>query len=111
MPWGDMSPRQKQDYMRTTVMPEMRALFVKFDAHRYRHMDCTPCHTRDRVNTDYRMPNEDLLLDPATCTDAPGGDPSVIAMNQFMREQVGPTMGRLLGKPFNSCFLCHAYEL
>ena len=110
LPWERMTPRQKQDYMRSTVMPTMRELFVRFDPHRYPKMGCSPCHTRSSGTPDYRMPNDDLLLDPSTCEPGPGADPSAIAMNRFMLEEVGPTMGRLLGKPFNSCYWCHSYD-
>ena len=111
VPFATMTAQQKYDYMVSTVMPEMRALFVKFDPHRYPRMGCTPCHSRAPGTPDYRMPNEDLPLDPSKCEPGPGSDPREIEMNRFMTEDVGPAMGRLLGKPFDSCFWCHAYEL
>ena len=110
VPWARMTPQQKYDYMRSAVMPEMRALFARFDPHRYAEMGCSPCHARGPGNPDYLMPNDDLLLDPSACVEVPGSDPSVIAMSHFMDEQVGPTMARLLGKPWNSCFWCHSYD-
>ena len=110
VPWERMTAQGKYEYMHVTVMPEMRALFARFDPHRYASMGCAPCHARGRGTPDYRMPNEDLLLDPAACIEVPGSDPSMIAMNHFMDEQVGPTMARLLGKPWNSCYLCHVYD-
>lgn len=109
MPWDRMTPQQKHEYMRSTVMPEMRALFVRFDPHRYAKMGCAPCHARGPGEPDFRMPNEDLPLDPTEC-EKPGSDPSVTAMNRFMLEQVEPAMARLLGKPWHSCFRCHSYE-
>ena len=110
VPWAGMTAQQKQDYMRSTVMPEMRALFVRFDPHRYPKMGCSPCHMRTTGSPDYRMPNLDLPLDPSTCAEGPGTDPAAAKMSRFMLEQVGPTMGRLLGKPFITCYGCHAYE-
>jgi len=108
--WDAMTPQQKEEFMRSTVMPEMRAVFARFDPHRYARMGCTPCHARGRRKQPYLMPNEDLLLDPKACAEVPGSDPSMTAMNRFMDEQVGPTMARLLGKPWNSCFWCHEYD-
>src|ERR1019366_33184 len=75
VPWARMTAQQKQDYMRSTVMPEMRALFVRFDPHRYPKMGCSPCHMRTTGSPDYRMPNLDLPLDPSTCAEGPGTDP------------------------------------
>jgi hypothetical protein len=109
-PWSRLSVQQKDDYMRSTVMPEMRAVFARFDPHRYAKMGCSPCHARGRGKLDYRMPNEDLLLDPAACAEVPGGKAPMDAMNRFMGEQVGPTMARLLGKPWTSCYWCHEYD-
>ncbi|MFI5298033.1 MAG: hypothetical protein ACHREM_08040 [Polyangiales bacterium] len=110
VPWDDMTVQQKDAYMRSTVMPEMRAVFSKFDPVRYSRMGCTPCHARGRGSDKYWMPNEDLLLDPASCEEVPGSDPTMTRMNRFMDEQVGPAMSRLLGKPWNSCYLCHVYD-
>jgi len=108
--WDHMTTEQRADYMRSTVMPEMRAMFARFDPHRYSRMGCTPCHARGRGSADFRMPNEDLLLDPTACADVPGNDPRTVETSRFMDEQVGPAMARLLGKPWNSCFWCHAYD-
>ena len=110
VPWLRMTPEQKYEYMRTTVMPEMKALFMRFDPHRYAAMGCVPCHTRGPGPPDYKMPNIDLPLDPSTCEPGPGADPSMVAMNRFMTDQVGPKMGELLGKEFNSCYWCHVNE-
>jgi hypothetical protein len=103
-----MLPDQKEAYMREAVMPVMRTLFARHDPHRYTNMGCTPCHARGRPG--YKMPNEDLLLDPASCAEVPGADPRMAAESKFMDEEVGPAMARLLGKPWNSCFLCHEYD-
>ncbi|HEX7602035.1 MAG TPA: hypothetical protein VF316_10535 [Polyangiaceae bacterium] len=110
VPWERMTPPQKEEFMRSRVMPEMLAMFARFDPHRYAKMGCTPCHARGPGDPDYRMPNIDLPLNPAACADVPGSDPSLIATNRFMREQVTPAMARLLGRSYESCYWCHAYE-
>jgi len=108
--WDRMTEPQKEDYMRSTVMPEMREVFARFDPHRYANMGCAPCHARGRRDGSYRMPNEELLLDPTKCSEDPGGDPKMVVMYRFMNEEVGPAIARLLGKPWNSCYICHDHD-
>ncbi len=61
--WDSMNPAQKLAYMKTTVLPRMKALFMEYDPHRYPKMDCVPCHSADRARG-WKMPNPDLTLDP-----------------------------------------------
>ncbi len=122
--WDSMSPDQKMAYMKTTVMPRMRALFVELDPHKYPKMDCVPCHSPDRARG-WKMPNPDLTLDPLCIS---GGAETIYGseeaaqetakMSAFMRERVQPAMAALLGRPSYDastktgfdCFGCHAPE-
>lgn len=101
-PWDAMSPAQRHAYMTETVMPEMKALFVAHDEHRYANMTCATCHGRDQG---LAMPSRDLRLEPEAATSAPHGE-----MDRFMRDRVAPTMARLLGRPRFDCFGCHAVD-
>lgn len=120
--WSAMSPEQKSAYMRTTVLPRMKAVFMEFDPHRYPKMDCAPCHAPEAITRGWKMPNPDLLLDPSCLTGTPrslyGSESAAKAMatmDRFMRERVQPEMAALLGRPpydpatqkgFD-CFGCH----
>jgi hypothetical protein len=108
-------------------MPRMKALFMAFDPHRYPKMACTPCHE----TAEWRMPNADLLLDPAcggealdvgapsgAVHDHPSPREKMSRLDEFMLNEVTPEMAKLLGMPAYDpaerkgfgCFGCHTPE-
>lgn len=96
--YADMSRAQKLAFMHDTVMPQMKAVFVEFDRHRYANMSCATCHGQDGEKRGYKMPSPDLLLET---------EPTHTGeIDKFMHEKVAPEMARMLGtKP--DCFSCH----
>lgn len=113
-----MSKEQRLEYMTSTVMPRMKALFVAYDPHRYARMTCATCHGADGRERGWAMPNGDLLLEPSpwnTTGAAPADAPS--ERDAFMARSVAPEMARLLGRPYGpssqtgfGCFGCHTPE-
>ena len=112
IPWSQRSFAEKRDTMVSTVLPDMKALFVAYDSHRYAKMSCATCHGPDAQRLGYLMPNPDLLLDRAEADAAVNNAPSSTAMARFMATQVDPAMKRLLGKDTSrpGCFGCHTPE-
>ena len=106
--------------MKLTVLPEMKKLFVAFDAKRYQKMTCTTCHSDKGPDVKFKMPNPSLPKLPA-----PGDRACFMAIQQkkpeavkFMGTQVKPKMAELLGLPewqMNNptgfgCYQCHTNE-
>lgn len=117
--WPAMSDDEKLEYMTKVVMPEMKSLFVTFDARRFPKMTCATCHGKDGPARGWKMPNPDLLLEIEAVTPTASqaqhhGSP---AMDDFMRGKVAPRMAALLGrspsdpaKPGAECWVCHTLD-
>src|SRR4051812_28810172 len=118
--WAKMDPAAKKKYMKVTVLPTMKKLFVAFDKKAYSKMSCETCHGKKGPENKFKMPNADLPKLPQP-TDRAG----FMALQQkkpeaakFMGTQVKPTMAALLGKPEWSptnpegfgCYQCHTKE-
>jgi hypothetical protein len=119
--WAKMDTAAKKKYMKTTVLPTMKKLFVAFDKKRYSAMNCTTCHGKQAVEkNELKMPSAELPKLPQP-TDRAG----FMALAEkkpeaakFMGTQVKPTMAALLGKPEWSetapdgfgCYGCHTKE-
>ena len=118
--WEKMSVSQRKSYMKKTVLPEMKKLFVGFDSKRYKDMSCATCHGEKAAETKFKMPNPDLPKLPAP-TDRQG----FMALQQkkpeaakFMGTQVKPAIAALLNvdewTPTNpkgfGCYGCHTQE-
>jgi hypothetical protein len=112
VPFDQLTPEQKGQFMAERVLPEMRTMFQEFDAERFAQFDCTTCHGANAMEVSFRMPNGLSPLDPAqmqTLFTSPN------PMPVFMRERVWPRMSELLREPqFDqatgqgfSCFNCH----
>jgi cytochrome c553 len=117
--WEKMSASQRKKYMKTTVLPEMKKLFVAFDK-KYKDMSCGTCHGGNAAETKFKMPNPELPKLPAP-TDRQG----FMALQQkkpeatkFMGTQVKPAIAALLNidewsmtnpKGFG-CYGCHTQE-
>jgi len=117
--WENMNVGQRKKYMKATVLPEMKKLFVGFDK-KYKSMTCLTCHGEKAVENKYKMPNAGLPKLPGP-TDRQG----FMALMQkkpeaakFMGTQVKPSMANLLNlegsTPTNpkgfSCYGCHTQE-
>ncbi|HMR78038.1 MAG TPA: hypothetical protein PKD61_23170, partial [Polyangiaceae bacterium] len=50
-PWDAMGPAERLEYMQSTVMPRMQAVFEAFDEHRFGDVTCATCH-RGRAAAD-----------------------------------------------------------
>jgi hypothetical protein len=114
--WEKMNASQRKKYMKATVLPEMKKLFVGFDK-KYKDMTCMTCHGDKAVENKFKMPNDQLPKLPGP-TDRAG----FMMMQQkkpeavkFMGTQVKPAMAALLNvdewSPTNmkgfGCYGCH----
>jgi hypothetical protein len=118
--WAKMDEKAKKKYMKTTVLPEMKKLFVAVDKKHYSSMNCETCHGKNAPDKKFKMPNADLPKLPQP-TDRAGfmalqqKKPEIV---KFMGTQVKPTMAALLGvaewEPSNpkgfGCYNCHTQE-
>ena len=115
--WEKMDVNAKKAYMKKTVLPTMKKLFVAFDKKHYNAMNCMTCHGQKAAENKFKMPSAELPKLPAP-TDRAG----FMALQQkkpeaakFMGTQVKPTMAALLGKPEwqptnptgFGCYACH----
>ena len=111
--WADMNHDQRMTYMRETVMPEMKTLFVAFDSERFADFGCQTCHGEDARAVGFGMPNGLAPLDPAHI---PEIFQSERPMAVFMTQKAWPKMAELLDEPLFdaasgdgfSCMNCHA---
>jgi hypothetical protein len=118
--WEHMSKADRKKYMKTTVAPKMKALFVEFDAKHYKSFNCATCHGDKAAEVKFKMPNPQLPKLPQP-TDQAG----FMALQQkkpeaakFMGTKVKPTMATLLGLPEWSpsnptgfgCYGCHTKQ-
>ena len=96
-----MSTDEKKAYMKKTVLPTMKKLFVAVDKKHYAAMNCQTCHGKKAAENKFKMPSAELPKLPQP-TDQAGfmalqqKKPEVV---KFMGTQVKPTMAKLLGKP------------
>jgi hypothetical protein len=99
--WDKMTVDEKKKYMKSTVLPQMKKLFVAVDKKHYAKMNCQTCHGDKAADNKFKMPSAELPKLPQP-TDQAGfmalqqKKPEVV---KFMGTQVKPTMAKLLGKP------------
>ena len=118
--WDKMDENAKKAYMKKTVLPTMKKLFVAVDKKHYASMNCQTCHGEKAAERKFKMPSPELPKLPQP-TDRAGfmalaqKKPEVV---KFMGTQVKPTMAALLGKAEWSesnptgwgCYNCHTKE-
>ncbi|HEY7376826.1 MAG TPA: hypothetical protein VIF57_32005 [Polyangia bacterium] len=118
--WDKMDENAKKAYMKKTVLPTMKKLFVAVDKKHYANMNCQTCHGEKAAERKFKMPAPELPKLPQP-TDRAGfmalqqKKPDVV---KFMGTQVKPTMAALIGKPEWSesnptgfgCYNCHTKE-
>jgi hypothetical protein len=116
--WEKMSKKQRKDYMKKTVLPEMGKLFAEFDAKKYKKITCVTCHGDGATKGTFAMPNPQLPklpTEPAGFKALQEKKPDIM---KFMGTKVKPTMAALLGMqewtPQNmngfGCYQCHTKE-
>ena len=119
--WEKMNESQRKSYMKKTVLPQMKKLFVGFDK-KYKDMSCATCHGEKAAETKFKMPNPELPKLPAP-TDRQGFMALMQkkpAVAKFMGTEVKPAMANLLNvdewTPNNpnpkafGCYGCHTQE-
>jgi hypothetical protein len=118
--YEDMTFAQRHELMNDVVLPEMKRVFVAFDA-KFEGMTCATCHGKGAEDGSYAMPTPDLPVLPATeeAFYEYIKDPEHARWSQFMLDKVFPGMAELLEiAPFDpktnpdgfSCHNCHMVE-
>lgn len=116
--WKDMNHKQRQEYMRKTVMPKMKPEFIAMDAKRFGRMNCMTCHGDGAKDDSFKMPNPKLPKLPTTSEGFQKLKEKFPDMMNFMSTKVKPDMASLLGMPMMSqqnpkgfsCMSCHTSE-
>lgn len=94
--FDDMDHAERMDFMKTRVMPEMGALFTKFDPVKYAKPDCVLCHGKGVEDGSFEMPNPDLFKLDFSAMDKLTPEQQKIA--EFMGKELKPQMAALLGQ-------------
>lgn len=95
VPFDKLSHDDQVKFMKTKVMPTMKAAFQKFDPKEFANFTCKTCHGKDPQGSKYEMPTKDL---PALDFEAlKKGEDAKTA--KFMNDVVRPEMAKLLGEP------------
>ena len=107
-PWAEMSADDREMYMVGKVLPIMQELFAGQDPERWNTYACETCHGGDMREVSFRMPPSSSYAVPAEGTPAwVGMERTFPEVVRFMREDVTPTMGTLLGVEGFGCHGCH----
>ncbi|NLE49131.1 MAG: hypothetical protein GX614_12080 [Sandaracinaceae bacterium] len=107
-PWEEMSAFERELYMVGKVNPVMAELFQNANAERYANFSCETCHGESMREVDFKMPAKDLF--PLPDPESPAWaqlETSFPEVMRFMKEEVTPSMGTLLGIERYSCMHCH----
>ena len=94
--WEAMTHQQRADYMKKTVMPEMKTVFQTFDAKHYATFNCKTCHGKDPKATKFKMPNPELPKLDFAALQSGKVKPDVMKVAKFMGEEVTPKMVELM---------------
>ena len=108
VPWAEMSADDREMYMVGKVLPIMHELFARHDPERFGTYGCESCHGAEMRELAFRMPPSSSFAVPAEGTPAWAGmERTFSEMVRFMRDEVTPTMGTLLGADGFTCHGCH----
>jgi hypothetical protein len=115
--WKSMDKKARKDYMKKTVLPQMKTLFTAVDAKKYKKMNCVTCHG-EGANKDFKMPNPELPKLPTNEAGFKALQEKKPEMMKFMGTKVKPQMAALLGMPEWTpqnqegfgCYGCHTKE-
>ncbi len=108
----DKAPReQKVRFMRTKVLPAMKAAFQQFDKVKYANFGCKTCHGKNAVARKFKMPSPDLPQLDFHLIEQGKQKPEVA---NFMSKVVKPTMAKIFDRPpgwafqpGHGCVECH----
>ena len=109
--FDELTKEEQVKYMRSKVVPAMKAAFQAFDKKEFGTFNCKTCHGKGALTKEYDMPNPDLpKLDFAALEAGKHAE-----MARFMKDKVTPAMAELLGEaprgPKNpdgfGCLDCH----
>lgn len=111
--WATMNADQRHEYMEHTVMPQMKATFVAFDAEEFGEMNCKTCHGAGAEDGSFEMPNPAIM--PLDFSKMDQLDEHHQKVAKWMGETVTPQMAALLGQqPYDpatqqgfGCLGCH----
>lgn len=113
VPFDKLDQEQRAEFMKQKVVPEMRVIFQNHDAKDYADFGCATCHGPQAKEGHFDMPNPGLpKLNFKDMSKFKAEDV------EWMKQQVMPTMGRILGLPLYSpenpkgfgCLACHTQE-
>jgi hypothetical protein len=106
-----LSHDDKVKFMKTKVMPAMKAAFQKFDPKEFANFTCKTCHGKDPAKNKYEMPTKDLPPLDFAKLEAGKEEPKTV---EFMSKVVKPQMAKILGMPEMTetqkgfgCLNCH----
>jgi mono/diheme cytochrome c family protein len=116
--WKTMDKKHRKEYMKKTVTPEMKKIFLEADAKKYKKMNCVTCHGDGATKGDFKMPNPQLPKLPTTEAGFKVLSEKKPDVMKFMATRVKPNMAALLGLPEWTpqnqngfgCYQCHTKE-
>jgi hypothetical protein len=95
--WADLDATAREAYMKEKVMPQMKEIFVAFDAEEFGEMKCKTCHGPGAEDGSFEMPNPEL--DKLDFDNMDKLDEKHQKIAKWMGEVVTPKMAELLGMP------------
>lgn len=117
--WRFLSFEQRHSRMTFVIHPSMMERFQAFYKTDAPELTCRSCHGENPERALYKLSNSTLVdLDPAKVEKLYESDAVLTAEQRFKRDNITPTMARLLGVPSYdsetglgfSCFGCHSID-
>jgi len=113
IPFDKLDHDQRIEFMKQKVVPQMKPIFQMHDSKKFAEFGCTTCHGEQAKDGHFDMPN--AKLPKLNFNDMSKFKKEDI---DWMKEQVLPTMARILDQPVHSqenpkgfgCLECHTQE-